>query len=265
MPIPREKETQEEFHVRCMAHEHTQRWNPKQRNAVCYALWVDAHPQSKEAELQAERTEGPLKVERATDSPLTVTEGGEISGYACTWAFNKDGIQFEPGAFKKTLAERSGKIPMTLKHTSSGSSVLETVGWVIKGVEDAVGLFVTGKFLDTPLAQAVRTQAVAKGVKGFSILAPVLHYNLIGGIMHATEAMLQDVTLTNTPLDTNAMVSAVRDGQPTAPVTDPVVTVPAVVPPVITDTPDDVIRRESRIALLKVKDTNRGAVASKKV
>lgn len=254
MPIPGEKETQTEFHTRCMAHEHTQKWEPKQRNAVCYALWADAHPQSAEAKRES------ITVQRESETPLVFSETGEISGYAATWAFNKDGIQFERGSFAKTLTERAGKIPITVRHTITGSNVLETVGFIIRGIEDEVGLLITGEFLNTPLAQEMRRRAKIGAIRGMSIFAPVLNYNLINGIKHATEAMLQDVCLTNTPLDANATVLASRAEPPApegaagtppagAPPTPPVQTIAQ---PVV-DTQVDVIRRASLIEVQKRK------------
>ncbi len=168
--------------------------------------------------IMIQETPGPLTIQRAITAPLALEqETGELVGYACTWAYTGDGFRFRKGSFTRTIAERSGKIPLLVKHNKQATNVFETVGWITAGEEDEVGLLVRAKFLSTPLAQRVRRQAQAGGVSAMSIQAQALRYSVDDGLIDAREAKIIDITLTNVPRDPAAQLISVRDATPSAP------------------------------------------------
>lgn len=157
-----------------------------------------------------DRTENIERVERATESSIEVGEKGALEGYAVTWDFDEDGIRFTRGSFKKTIAERAGKIPLLVKHDRDGSAVFQTVGWVQEGTPDDHGLKIRATFLDDDLSQSVREKAKNGGVKGLSINALSVKDKPKDGVLVSTEAKLREVTLTNIPKDPNSEITAVR-------------------------------------------------------
>lgn len=221
-PKPQQSDTQADFMSRCMGDEALKAEFPeqKQRTAVCLKQWRDAHPSAAPA---PERSARALVLERAIAPALAIAaDTGEISGYACTWAYNGDGYQFLRGAFKRSLAERAGKIPLLIRHVKHGTHVLETVGFIERGEEDETGLMIHAPLLDTELAQTVRRQALAGGVKSFSVKATPLQYDRDEhGVIVSREAKLVDVTLTNMPVDPGAEIMSIRSEEPPAPHPDP--------------------------------------------
>ncbi len=159
---------------------------------------------------EVDRTENIERVQRATESTIEVGEEGELEGYAVTWGFDGDGIRFTKGSFKKTVAERAGKIPLLVKHDSDGSSVFKTVGWVKEGEADDHGLVIRASFLDDSLSQNVRERAKNGGVKGLSINAVSVKDTMEDGVLVSKEAKLREVTLTNIPKDPESEITAVR-------------------------------------------------------
>jgi hypothetical protein len=86
-------------------------------------------------------------IEVTSEREVETKTSGSISGYACTWKYDKDGMRFERGSFSKTISERKGKIPILVK--SHSSDVLETVGFISSANEDEIGLYISADFLDT--------------------------------------------------------------------------------------------------------------------
>lgn len=201
-------------------------------------------------------TEGTLFLERSAevlDAPK-MTKTGSLQGYACTWAYHEDGIQFVKGSFTKTLAERAGKIPVLVRHEQNGSSVLETVGFVTGGVEDDTGLLIDVTFLGTELAQTVRDQAILGGVRAMSINARSIQHTVTKDIIECKEASLLEVTLTNTPKDPAAEVLLVRDRAAPTPETPP----KPVVPDPVTLAVADATRMDADLSLLGVQRNAQG-------
>lgn len=70
-----------------------------------------------------------------------LSESGEFTGYASTFGnIDLGGDIVEPGAFKKTLNESKGKIPILDHHDPE-----RHIGWNLSAAEDEHGLLVTGK------------------------------------------------------------------------------------------------------------------------
>lgn len=80
----------------------------------------------------------------------TLNDAGEFSGYASTFGNLDLGNDIvDAGAFKKTLKESKGKIPILDHHDPE-----KQIGWNISAVEDAKGLRVNGKLdLNVQLAR----------------------------------------------------------------------------------------------------------------
>ncbi len=79
-----------------------------------------------------------------------LSETGEFAGYASTFGnIDLGGDIVDAGAFKKTLKENKGKIPILDHHDPE-----RQIGWSLGAVEDEHGLLVTGKLdLNVQLAR----------------------------------------------------------------------------------------------------------------
>ncbi len=199
---------------------------------------------------QNDTSNKPVTVVSRSFQEYSFDEAGDLVGYAATWNYDKDGIKFIPGSFKKTIAERAGKIPLLVRHDNNGDSVMETVGWIINGVEDEKGLLISAKFINTPLAQRVREQARAQGIKCLSVHAKPIKYDNSNGVLMTKEAFLREVTLTNIPADVEADIVSVREQQEPE---DNSTTLDDQPSEPLQDTQDDKLRREALITILRIK------------
>ncbi len=216
-------------------------------------------------------TDTPVTVYRAVDvaGMEVAADTGSFTGYAMTWAYDKDGVRFEQGSLARSIKDRAGKIPVMIVHARDGGTVMETVGFLAELTEDHVGLMVRGGFLSTDLGQAARAQAVADGIKFMSIGAKPLRYERAGRVLVVHEAKLLEVTLTNIPADPDAEILTVRTedaaGTPAPPPPEPPVRTdtpeaaagtpapPPPEPPVRTDTPEAAADRSRRMTLLTLE------------
>ncbi len=201
--------------------------------------------------VRAVDTEAPLTVYRAVDvaGMEVAADTGSFTGYAMTWAYDKDGFRFEQGSLARSIKDRAGKIPVMIRHAKHGGTVLETVGFLMDLTEDNVGLLVRGDFLDTELGQAARDQARAGGIKCMSTGTKPLRYQRADRVVVVREAKLLEVTLTNIPEDPDAEIQTVRTedaADPPAP--------PPPDPPVPTDTPEAAADRSRRMTLLSLEE-----------
>ncbi len=196
-------------------------------------------------------TDPSVTVYRAVDvaGMEVAADTGSFTGYAMTWAYDKDGFRFEQGSLAKSIKDRAGKIPVMTRHAKHGGTVLETVGFLMDMTEDNVGLLVRGEFLDTELGQAARTLACAGGIKCMSTGTKPLRYDRVQRLVVVREAKLLEVTLTNIAEDPDAEILNVRtedDAGPPAP--------PPPEPPV-QDTPEAAADRSRRMTLLSLGET----------
>lgn len=173
-----------------------------------------------------------VRVERENQTAVREVEG-QLSGYAVTWAYSDDGIQFQRGAFSKTIAERAGedsKIPLLVRHDMDGSSLFTTVGWVRSGTEDDTGLMIQADFLADEFSQEIRARAMNDGIRGLSVNAKSIKGSRgPDGILQSTEALLREVSLTNIPKDPDSEITAVRgeESEGTTPEEEPAEATPA--------------------------------------
>lgn len=79
-----------------------------------------------------------------------ISETGEFEGYASTYSIDQTDERIQPGAFKRTLANSQGKIPILWGH-----DLKEPVGWNHFAEEqEGKGLFVRGKLaIDTEVGK----------------------------------------------------------------------------------------------------------------
>jgi len=149
----------------------------------------------------------PFKIDR-------VEEGGEFFGYASTFNnLDLGGDIVDPGAFKKTLQESKGKIPVLDHHDPE-----KQIGWNLEAREDDFGLFVRGQLnLNVQLARerhSLMKQAAAIGGKtGLSIGFRTIKETPDEGnrrIRHLKEIQLFEYSLVSFPMNPKAAVTQVK-------------------------------------------------------
>lgn len=144
-----------------------------------------------------------------------------IRGYASTFG-NVDlgGDIVQKGAFKKTLKETGGKIPILADHNPS-----KQIGWNLRAEEDDKGLNVEGELeLEVPEARAkwaLAKKAIEIGAKMglsigyFTIKAEPQKDN--PRVRELKELKLFEYSLVTFPMNTDAMVTAAKHfGNPTS-------------------------------------------------
>ncbi len=149
----------------------------------------------------------PFKIDR-------VEEGGEFFGYASTFNnLDLGGDVVEPGAFRKTLRESGGKIPVLDHHDPQ-----KQIGWNLEAGEDRFGLFVRGQLnLNVQLARerhSLMKQAAHIGGKtGLSIGFRTIKEEPDPGnnrIRHLKEIQLFEYSLVSFPMNPQAAVTQVK-------------------------------------------------------
>lgn len=146
-----------------------------------------------------------------------VTESGEFTGYASTFGeIDLGGDVIEKGAFKKTLRESRGKIPVLDHHDPS-----RQIGWNVEAREDERGLLVRG-LLDLNVRAARERHSLMKmavrvgGRTGLSIgfraikEAPDQHDP---AIRRLREIQLFEYSVVTFPMNPEAGVTAIKARQ----------------------------------------------------
>ncbi len=141
---------------------------------------------------------------------------GTFHGYAATWHVDSAGERFVRGAFAKSIAERGNTIPVMIRHFRDGADIMEQVGVLTGAHEDEVGLAVSGKFLTDELSQSIRDKVLA-GVRGLSVGFRTLQERFAGKVREMTEALLDEVTITNKPANKLAVITGAKSKEPGAP------------------------------------------------
>lgn len=136
-------------------------------------------------------------------------EEGEFTGHAAV--FNNIDSQKDiilPGAFKKTLKESGGKVPILWQHNPD-----EPIGLPIKMEEDEKGLFVHGKLSMTQLGKDALILLRDKIVKGLSIGFSVVKdtFDKDKGIRQLHEVKLWEFSLVTWPANARARVLRVKN------------------------------------------------------
>ena len=93
----------------------------------------------------------------------SIDAAGVFEGYAATWDQDLGGDIIRPGAFKKTLNDNGGDMPIFWRHT-------ELIGRNMAAREDVKGLWVRGQInLDVQKGREAYALAKQGAVKGLSI------------------------------------------------------------------------------------------------
>ena len=140
-------------------------------------------------------------------------EAGTFTGYASVTGIKDLGRDvIERGAFQSTIAESKGLFPLHLDHDLALKARLGHV----EAAEDERGLYVKGYFnLEKEIAReayADLKHAHEAGLPigmsiGFTLSKKARH---VKGVRHITEVKLWEVTLTGFPMNTEALVEAVK-------------------------------------------------------
>jgi len=139
---------------------------------------------------------------------------GVIRGFASTFGNVDQGFDVvEKGAFKKTLQESKGLIPILADHDPS-----KQIGWNVRAEENDKGLFVEGRIsLETEIARgkyALAKQALELGAKmGLSIGYATIKATSDKErptVRILKELKLYEYSLVTFPMNTAAMVTAAK-------------------------------------------------------
>jgi len=144
----------------------------------------------------------------------SVQAEGSFSGYAAVFG-NIDlcGDIIDPGAFKKTLNDSKGRVPLLDHHDPQ-----KQIGWNVSAREDARGLFVQGKLnLEVQGARekhALMKQAMEVGARmGLSIGYRVIREELDKkdpNIRRLKEIQLMEYSVVTFPMNPSAQVTGVK-------------------------------------------------------
>lgn len=166
--------------------------------------------------MKREMKSGP---ERETKSLVTAIEikasddskNGSFEGYAAAFG-NVDswGDIINPGAFTKTLAERSGQIKLLWNHDMFGLPI----GIPTSMVEDEKGLYVTASFSATQMAQDIRTLVAEGAINsmsiGYSTVKSAWEELQDEYVRRLLEVKLYEVSLVNLPANPEATVTSAK-------------------------------------------------------
>jgi HK97 family phage prohead protease len=136
-----------------------------------------------------------------------VAEDGTFSGLAAVYN-NVDlgGDVIEPGAFAKTIADNNGEVPILWQHNAD-----EPIG-MGKVTDGPDGLKIEGTLFVAESDVAKKAYGLMKrGVlKGLSIGYDAVQKTIKDGIRHLNELKLWEVSTVTFPMNTRALVSAVK-------------------------------------------------------
>jgi HK97 family phage prohead protease len=141
---------------------------------------------------------------------------GTIEGYASTFGNMDLGFDIvDQGAFKKTLKENKGKVPILADHNPS-----KQIGWNMTAEEDSKGLWVTGKLdiANNALARErfslVKTAKEIGATSGLSIGYMTIKAepdSMNPSVRRLKELRLFEYSLVTFPMNTEAMVTAAKN------------------------------------------------------
>lgn len=132
-------------------------------------------------------------------------DNGEVEGYGAIFdERDLGGDVIAPGAFARTLAS-GRRIKMLWQHDPD-----RPVGVWHAAEEDARGLKIRGRLLDTQLGREARTMLKAGALDGLSIGYRAVAAENVDGARRLTEVELWEVSLVTFPMQPAAMISDVK-------------------------------------------------------
>jgi HK97 family phage prohead protease len=135
-----------------------------------------------------------------------IAEDGTFEGLLSTYGnVDKGGDLVEPGAYTKTMRERSGEVPLLWQHDPH-----EPIG-KLELSDTAEGLRVKGTLmLDLPTAKKAYLLIKNQVIKGLSIGYEVVKKEMTGGVRRLKEIKLYEGSIVTFPMDELALISAVK-------------------------------------------------------
>jgi HK97 family phage prohead protease len=142
----------------------------------------------------------------------TLADDGSFEGLLSPYNnVDEGGDCVDAGAFKKTLAENGSSVPMLWQHKSDcpiGELQLE---------DRSNGLWCKGQLLlDIPEAKKAYLLLKAKIIKGLSIGYDAIQATVVNGVRHLKEIKLYEGSVVTFPMNTMAMVTAVKAANATS-------------------------------------------------
>lgn len=132
-------------------------------------------------------------------------EGRTFSGYAATYDLDQGGDVIMPGAFTKTLAERSNDVKILWQHN-------EPIGKPMVMREDEKGLFVEAKISKTRLGdeaiELMRDGVIDQMSIGYSVPQGKAEYK--DGIRYIKEMKLYEASLVTFPMNEAARITGLK-------------------------------------------------------
>lgn len=136
----------------------------------------------------------------------SVGDEGSFTGLGAVYGnVDQGGDVILPGAFKKTLKERDGEVPLLWQHDTKEPIGLATL------TDTKEGLRVEGELvMESPVAQKAYA-LLKKGVlKGLSIGYDTISDKVEGGVRYLKELKLWEMSLVTFPMNELALVSDVK-------------------------------------------------------
>lgn len=138
----------------------------------------------------------------------SVSDQGEFEGYASTFG-NTDlqGDKVVRGAFKRTISQHGGKVPVLWQHT-------DPIGVGLDAREDAKGLYVRGQLvLSVKQAQEARDLTLAGAIKAMSIGYKVGQkgWDMEGNVRLLKDIDLIEYSLVTLAANPQAGISRIKD------------------------------------------------------
>jgi len=135
-----------------------------------------------------------------------IDEAGSFEGFLSTYSnIDSQGDVVEAGAFKKTLADSGGRLPLLWQHRQD-----EPIGTLT--VEDRhQGLFVRGRLLlEVGRAKEAYALLRAQVIKGLSIGFQTVREEVRDGVRHLLELKLFEGSLVSFPSNSEAVVTSIK-------------------------------------------------------
>lgn len=140
-----------------------------------------------------------------------LTDDGQFSGYAAVFGnVDLDGDVIEPGAFRKTIRESRGEVPILWQHNPG-----EPIGVSLELEEDDRGLYARGQLVLRGRGEEAYAHLKARSLRGLSIGYQTVKQTLDRheGVRRLKELKLWEFSLVTFPANPLAVVTGVKSDQ----------------------------------------------------